>query len=142
MMMSIPLPACIACNQGQQRCYIGPDGDVCCNFYLNNVCVAECPAPLVPDGNFDCGGHIIFKFLYTSTLIHLATPPPLFPTLTHTGCGPLTTANGDVSYSDGFLIGSVATHSCNPNHQLLPMGGAMRNCSVSGWSGQDVTCSE
>ena len=33
--------------------------DQCCNFYLEDECVAECPSPLVNDSNYDCGGSII-----------------------------------------------------------------------------------
>ena len=44
------------CNQGQGRCYIENDREVCCNFYLENVCVAECPEPLMWNNDtFDCG---------------------------------------------------------------------------------------
>ena len=53
-----PFTACNLdqCNQGQQRCYIDNDREVCCNFYLENVCVAECPSPLISNAiNFDCG---------------------------------------------------------------------------------------
>ena len=28
---------------------------MCCNFYLQGGCVAECPSALVADSNFDCG---------------------------------------------------------------------------------------
>ena len=72
------------------------------------------------------------------------TPTHIMLTLTPlTGCGELTLANGDVSYTNGFLINSTATHTCNPNHRLLPVGGAMWTCTMmSGWSGQDVTCCE
>ena len=37
------------------RC-VGPDPDQCCNWYLNDTCVATCPAPMVGDPNtFNCG---------------------------------------------------------------------------------------
>ena len=75
------MAACSAsCNQGQGRCYIGPDDDVCCNFYLNNVCVAECPAPLVPDDNFNCGKDIaqMYMYIYILTMQLHATPMHLY----------------------------------------------------------------
>ena len=53
-----PITACGAeCTQGsgQGRCFIGSSGDQCCNFYLEDECVAECPSPLVNDSNYDCG---------------------------------------------------------------------------------------
>ena len=28
---------------------------MCCNFYLQGGCVAECPSASVADSNFDCG---------------------------------------------------------------------------------------
>ena len=51
-----PITVCITkCTQGQGRCFIGQSGDQCCNFYLEDECVAECPSPLVNDSSYDCG---------------------------------------------------------------------------------------
>ena len=51
-----PITACLSeCNQGQRRCYIGPDGNECCNFYLQGNCVNNCSSALVNDSNFNCG---------------------------------------------------------------------------------------
>ena len=51
-----PITACGAqCNQGQGRCFFNSSGDQCCNFYVQGVCVPECPSALVNDTNFDCG---------------------------------------------------------------------------------------
>ena len=65
-------------------------------------------------------------------------PPPL----THTECALLSLDNGDVTFTNGVAINSVATHTCEPGYRLLPEGGQVRTCSASGWSGQDVTCGE
>ena len=45
------------CDQGQMRCYLGSRSqEECCNFYDNNMCVAECPSPFVGDSEtYDCG---------------------------------------------------------------------------------------
>ena len=47
----------IECNQGQRRCFISQElqGDVCCNFYLQNNCTDECPSGLVNDSSSVCG---------------------------------------------------------------------------------------
>ena len=51
-----PITACPAqCDQGQGRCYLGPIGGVCCNFYLQGNCQTDCPSALVADSNFNCG---------------------------------------------------------------------------------------
>ena len=50
--------------------------------------------------------------------------------------------NGDVTFTNGMAINSVATHTCETGYRLLPVGGQVRTCSASGWSGQDVTCGE
>ena len=48
--------ACLApCNQGQGRCFLGQADDVCCNYYLQNNCIDECPSGLVDDSNSVCG---------------------------------------------------------------------------------------
>ena len=48
--------ACPAqCNQGQGHCFLAQAGDVCCNFYLQNNCIDECPSGLVNDFNSVCG---------------------------------------------------------------------------------------
>ena len=36
------------------RCHIGNPEDVCCNFYFENQCVAECPSNLTANETFDC----------------------------------------------------------------------------------------
>ena len=48
--------ACSAsCNEGQRRC-VGIGSNQCCNWYLNNSCVATCPSPLVGNATtFNCG---------------------------------------------------------------------------------------
>ena len=52
-----PITACgVGCNQGQGRCFFNSSGDQCCNFYLEDECVAECPSHLMNDSNYDCGG--------------------------------------------------------------------------------------
>ena len=40
------------------RCFFNSSGEQCCNFYLEDECVAECPSPLVNDRNFDCGEYL------------------------------------------------------------------------------------
>ena len=46
------------CSQGQMRCFFNSSGEQCCNFYLEDECVAECCSPLVNDSNFDCGENL------------------------------------------------------------------------------------
>ena len=44
------------CDQGQGRCFLRQAaGDVCCNFYLQNNCIDECPSGLANDSNSVCG---------------------------------------------------------------------------------------
>ena len=57
------------------------------------------------------------------------------------GCGLLSLDNGDVNYTKGLVVGSVATHTCNPGYQLLPQGGEIRSCTRdNGWGGQNIMC--
>ncbi len=62
--------------------------------------------------------------------------------LSFAGCGTLTLPNGNVSYSNAQLVGSVATYSCNAYEgYVLPEGTvATRTCTVSGWTGNNLTC--
>ena len=55
-------------------------------------------------------------------------------------CGILTPPkNGDISFSQGTVYGSVATYSCEPPFQLE--GTATRVCQDDGeWSGHAPTC--
>lgn len=47
--------------------------------------------------------------------------------------------NGDISFSQGTVYGSVATYSCEPPFQLE--GTATRVCQDNGeWSGHAPTC--
>ena len=56
--------ACVACDDscfgvGFDLCYGLPvpannNDPSCCNFYDNDVCVAECPPHTLPDRNNDC----------------------------------------------------------------------------------------
>ena len=59
------------------------------------------------------------------------------------GCGPLNVSNGDVSYDAAFLIGSVATYSCDASngYVLTPGSPTTRTCTMSsGWNGVAATC--
>ena len=51
------------------------------------------------------------------------------------GCGLLNLDNGAVSYTNGAVVGSVATHTCNPGFQLSSQGGEAHTCSRDGWDG-------
>ena len=53
--VSTACPPQIECNQGQRCCFIGQDGDVCCNIYLNNNYTDDCPSRLVDDSGSVCG---------------------------------------------------------------------------------------
>ena len=63
---------------------------------------------------------------------------PLVPVVTD--CGLLIDpANGDITYSDGTVEGSVATYSCDPGFMLE--GEMTRNCGSNGeWTGPAVAC--
>ena len=48
-------------------------------------------------------------------------------------------SNGNVSLSDGTIMGSVANYSCSAGYAIE--GGATRTCQASGsWSGTAPTC--
>ena len=51
----VPTACPAQCDQGQRRCFLGRTEDVCCNFYLQNNCIDECPSGLVNDSNSVCG---------------------------------------------------------------------------------------
>ena len=136
------------CNQGQGRCFLRQGaGDACCNFYLQNNCIEECPSGLVSDSNSVCG-----KFYYAEIEVQCGIATNLsvmykLYCLTHTVCHPLTLGNGTVSYSKEMgverNIGSVATHTCISGYRLLMQdGGNTRTCNISGWSSQDFICGE
>ncbi len=57
---SIILSACRAeCDTGMRRC-LGTAIGSCCNFYLNDTCVVECPPLLEGDPErFYCGKSMI-----------------------------------------------------------------------------------
>ena len=148
--------ACPArCNQGQGRCFLGQAGpDVCCNFYLQNKCIDECPSGLVNDSGSVCG-EFLYKSCYAESTVsylqisllctHASTHILLYHT--HTVCPPLTLGNGTVSYSMEMgverNVGSVATHTCISGYRLLMQdGGNIRTCNISGWSSQDFICGE
>ena len=48
--------------------------------------------------------------------------------------------NGDISYSDRFLVGSVASYTCDTGFELQPPCNNTRTCTPSGWTNQDYTC--
>ena len=75
-------------------------------------------------------------------LCNYAHKSPISSQLTHAECASLSLDNGDMTFTNGVAINSVATHTCDPGYRLLPEGGQVRTCSTDGWSGQDVTCSE
>ena len=51
-----------ACDSGASlgRCYgnLGPNGDVCCNFFENSICVSTCSTGLFPSSEFECIGKL------------------------------------------------------------------------------------
>ena len=51
-----------ACDSGASlgRCYgnLGPNGEMCCNFFDNNVCVENCSTGLFPSSEFECIGKL------------------------------------------------------------------------------------
>ena len=136
---------------------------MCCNFYLQGGCVAECPSALVADSNFDCGEYNSINLLLLGTSLspmyaHTHKPAHTHAharmhahvhthacthTHTHTVCSLLCLENGDVTYSPTNRdVGSVATHTCNSGYLLSPQGGETRTCTSNGWDGQNVTCGE
>ena len=53
--------------------------------------------------------------------------------------------NGDISYSDRFLLDSEATHTCDVGYVLQLNGNdagtsGVRTCSMTGWSGSNFEC--
>ena len=65
---------------------------------------------------------------------------PLYCPLAVADCGLLVDpANGNITYSDGTVEGSVATYMCDPEFELE--GEPTRNCGSNGeWTGDAVTC--
>lgn len=109
-----PVTHCIACaaecDEGQRRC-VGTGPNQCCNWYLNDTCVATCPAPLVGDTTtYDCG------------------------------CPGLLLENGAITYSERLLIGSEARHACNDGFVLSQPCTNIRTCTLDGWEGSEYTC--
>ena len=47
-------------------------------------------------------------------------------------------ANGQVSHTGGTTLGQRATYSCNTGYNLV--GGSIRTCQDTGWSGSAPTC--
>lgn len=63
----------------------------------------------------------------------------------YTGCNQIDLANGDIRFSDGLLVDSVATHTCNRANGYVfrseeEADMLTRTCGVEGWSGSDITC--
>ena len=98
-------------------------------------------------------GHIVLSLSFslfpllahTHTHIHSHTHTHTHAhTHTHihyVGCGLLNLDNGAVSYTNGLVVGSVATHTCNPGYQLLSQGRETRTCNrENGWTDQDIIC--
>ena len=52
-------------------------------------------------------------------------------------CGELSVENGEVHYTNLFLIGSVATFTCNEGYVS---NNRIQVCTTDGWSGSDFTC--
>ena len=115
----------------------------------------SCPSPLVADNNFDCGellaysiklklpGYIHIHHIhihYNDIPLNLSLDIVQIHALTLVGCGSLDLANGQVSYSQSFALGSVANHTCNVGYSLSPVGGELRTCNMTGWTGNNVTC--
>ena len=46
--------------------------------------------------------------------------------------------NGQVSHTVGGTLGQTATYSCNTGYNLV--GGSIRTCLATGWSGSAPTC--
>ena len=136
-MSIISITACTGCNQGQGRCYISRLGDQCCNFYLENECMSECPCPLVSDSNYDCGKYNN-NYCLQPAQFYVSLSFPLNYII---GCGLLPNLdNGAVSYTNGAVVGSVATHACNSGYQLSPQGNETRTCTRNGWDSQNFSC--
>lgn len=60
-----------------------------------------------------------------------------------TGCPPLTLENGNISYSDDFLIGSVATFTCDTAGGFMlnnPCVNTLECTAERGWVGPELTC--
>lgn len=54
------------------------------------------------------------------------------------GCGQLSLENGMVTYTNRYIVGSVATHTCDTGYRVE--GDATWTCTESGWDGQNITC--
>ena len=57
----------------------------------------------------------------------------------YAGCGDLDVPNADVAFSNGSLIGSVATQTCQDGSVPSDRSGT-RTCTSGGWDGQDISC--
>jgi len=49
-------------------------------------------------------------------------------------------ANGNISYSNNRVVGSVATYECDPGYELSGPIDSQRTCNLSGWSGSEIIC--
>ena len=56
------------------------------------------------------------------------------------GCPALSLDNGEITYSDRFAPGSVATFTCNEGFRLDPPCTNTRSCTMDGWTGFNYTC--